>query len=99
MALAEWDPRRGRAGREWERIKAELFVPGAHCWICRQPIIYGLRRNHPKGPSVDHVRSLDMGGHPTARANLRVAHFGCNSSKGAGRPAKQAAARPRSRRW
>jgi len=98
-ALAEWDPKRGRAGRAWERIKSELFIEGVRCWICREPIEFGLRRNHPRGPSVDHVVSLDRGGHPTARENLRPAHFGCNSSKGSGRSRKQAAARPSSRSW
>jgi 5-methylcytosine-specific restriction endonuclease McrA len=97
--LDEWDPRRGRGGRPWARIKAELFVPGAICYRCREPIEYGLRRNHPRGPSVDHILSLEMGGHPTARENLAVAHFGCNSSKGDGRPKKSTAPRPRSRRW
>lgn len=97
--LAEWDPRRGRGGRPWQRIKDELFVPGVVCWLCGEPIEFGLRRNHPRGPSVDHVISLDMGGHPTARENTRPAHFGCNSRKGSGRSRKQAAARPRSRNW
>ena len=41
----------------------------------------GLRRNHPHGPSLDHITDLQYGGHPTARWNLRPAHFGCNAGK------------------
>jgi 5-methylcytosine-specific restriction endonuclease McrA len=100
VALAETDPRRGRSGRPWERAKAELFVPGASCGICHGEIVFGLRRNHPAGPSLDHIVSLARGGHPTARENLQIVHFGCNSRKGSGIKRSAApAARPRSRAW
>ncbi len=83
--LDEFDPRRGRSGRPHERNKDRLFVEGAVCWICGQPIQYGLRRNHPLGPSLDHITPLSLGGHPTDPANQAVAHFGCNSRRGNGR--------------
>ena len=88
MALDEWDPKRGRSGRQWERLKKELYVEGAQCEmpICKQgsrDIVFGLRKRHPLGPSLDHKVPLKQGGHPTARSNIRVAHYGCNSSAGA----------------
>ncbi|WP_228373394.1 HNH endonuclease [Demequina gelatinilytica] len=101
MPLNEWDPRRGRGGRRWRELTREVCPPGSMCEAERckastREIIFGLRRNHPLGPSVDHIVSLKKGGHPTARENLRPAHFGCNSSRGSGEHEQR---RPRSRNW
>jgi 5-methylcytosine-specific restriction endonuclease McrA len=92
--FSEFDPKKGRRGAEWDRIKKLVCPPGSLCWICKQPILFGLRPRHPKGPSVDHVRSLKLGGHPTDLRNLRPAHYGCNSRRGIG---TRDAQRPRSR--
>lgn len=102
MALAEWDPRRGRSGRAWRRLVKEVCPPGSVCMIprCKQDsrtIVFGLRPNHPLGPSVDHIVDLQYGGHPTARWNLRPAHFGCNAGKRT-RPASSINTTPRSSR-
>ena len=99
-ARSEWDPRRGREGREWERIKREVCPPGSLCAmpVCKMSnrvIVFGLRHNHPLGPSVDHIIRITDGGHPTARWNLRPAHFGCNSSRWMG----SLPVRKRSRAW
>lgn len=87
MAVGEWDPRRGRQGRTWRRLLAELVTPGTECAVpecdkATREILFGLRPNHPLGPSLDHIVPLEYGGHPTARWNLRPAHFGCNSARG-----------------
>lgn len=102
MPLDEWDRRRGRGGRTWRRLVKELCPPGSYCQVprCLYPelgrvIVFGLRRNHPHGPSLDHIIDLQYGGHPTDPANLRPAHFGCNAGKR--RPSAPAAAR--SRAW
>jgi 5-methylcytosine-specific restriction endonuclease McrA len=81
----EWNPINGRRGPLWDLRKRQLFVEGATCWLCGKPVVYGLRRNHPLGPSLDHLVALENGGHPTALENLAVAHYGCNSRKGKGR--------------
>lgn len=60
-------------------------------------IVFGLRRNHPLGPSLDHIVKLQDGGHPTDPANLRPAHYGCNSADW--QSALATAPRPRSRAW
>jgi len=104
VSLSEWDPRRGRRGRQWRRLVAEVCPPGSMCEVerCLYPelgrvIVFGLRPNHPHGPSVDHIVRLNDGGHPTARSNLRPAHFGCNAGWRRGR--HDAVERPRSRDW
>lgn len=101
--MSEWDPRRGRQGREWRALVREMCPPGSLCAVpvCLYPeldrvIVFGLRRNHPHGPSLDHITPLSMGGHPTARWNLRPAHFGCNAGR---RPSVVSEPRPRSRDW
>lgn len=87
MALSEWDPKRGRRGRQWRRLVKEYCPPGSYCQrpVCLYPelnrvIVFGLRRNHPHGPSLDHIVPLHRGGHPTDPRNLRPAHFGCNAA-------------------
>lgn len=99
MALSEWDRRRGRGGRQWRRLVKELCPPGSLCLIpeCKaasREIVFGLRPNHPLGPSLDHIVDLQYGGHPTDPANLRPAHFGCNAGK-----RRPPTVRPRSREW
>lgn len=89
-ALSEWDPKRGRQGGTWRRLVKLVCQPGSVCAICKGakgPIIFGLRRNHPLGPSVDHIVPLSKGGHPTAIWNLQPSHFGCNAAKGKGKKA------------
>lgn len=75
--------RAGRAGRPWRTVRAQVLDrDGWVCQLCGRPIVAGLRRSHPLGPSVDHRTPLGMGGDPLDPANLRAAHFGCNSSRG-----------------
>ena len=91
----EWDPARGRGGRQWERLKDIVCPPGSYCAICGKEIIFeGLPPRHPLGRSVDHIIPISAGGHPTDLANLRPAHYGCNSRRGKG---TRDATRPRSR--
>ncbi len=80
----EGDP----SGRERQRLLAVVCPPGSVCWLCggaRGPIVLGLRRGHPLGPSMDHVVPRSMGG-SWDLSNLRPAHFGCNSARGARDP-------------
>jgi len=52
------------------------------CHICRKKVNRNKTVPHPKAPVLDHVIPLARGGHHE-RANLRTAHFLCNSLKGA----------------
>ena len=80
--LHPMDPKRGRVGRPYRRLWALILRPGVSCWICGEPIAFGLRKWHPRGPSLDHVRPLSKGGDPLDLRNARPAHYGCNSARG-----------------
>lgn len=97
--LDEWDPSRGRGGRPYERLKQQVFAEETHCWICGEYVDQTLPPRTPMSRSVDHVVPLDprFGGHPTARENARLAHYGCNSRRGNGTRGTKSATRPRSR--
>lgn len=61
----------------WRRICArDRFI----CWICTGRIDPSIRAPHRRAPSVDHVIPLSAGGSDDD-ANLRAAHFGCNSRR------------------
>jgi hypothetical protein len=68
------------AGR-WREIGER---DGWWCWICQKPVDQRLRAPNRKAPTVDHILPVSKGGgnHPS---NLALAHFGCNSRRGAGR--------------
>lgn len=76
--------RRQRAGGHhqsgrWRRICER---DGYECHICNQPIDAELRAPDRMSPSVDHVVPLAHGGADTDD-NLKPAHYGCNSRRGA----------------
>jgi 5-methylcytosine-specific restriction endonuclease McrA len=95
--LAADDPKRGRGGAQWRALLDELVPPGSICHLCKKKIRFDVPPRHPMSRSLDHVRPLSKGGHPTARENLKPAHFGCNSGRG-NRPVANVLP-VRSRRW
>lgn len=72
---------KGRAGRPWRRMRAQVIATETHCARCGGWVDKRLRFPHPKSPSVDHTQPLGRGGAPLTRTNLRLMHLGCNSSK------------------
>jgi len=52
-----------------------------HCGICHKRVAMTKAVPHPKAPTIDHVVPLAEGGEDTA-ANVRLAHFLCNSARG-----------------
>lgn len=79
--------RRGRSGRPWERLKQAVYARETHCVICHRPVDMALPyrdpttgRVNPMSKSLDHTRELDANGHPY---DAHLAHFRCNSSRGA----------------
>lgn len=84
----------GRAGTQWNALRAQVFAEETHCWWCRAWVDQGLPRTHPMSRTVDHLQELWQGGEPLDRANCRLAHRRCNSSKSgrlrAGRPGSRA---------
>ncbi|MFJ2535867.1 HNH endonuclease [Microbacterium maritypicum] len=92
-------PDKEPSATERARLLKIVCPPGSVCHLCRGargPIIWGLRRWHSLGPSMDHVVPRSQGG-TWDLWNLRPAHYGCNS----GRRDRDIPAVPgvRSRRW
>ena len=73
-----------RGAREVERFTdVEIFErDGWRCGICGGPVDRRLRYPHPLSASLDHIVPLSEGG-THERANVQLAHFICNSRKGA----------------
>lgn len=54
------------------------------CWWCGRPIDLNLSGRDPEGFSIDHVIPRYVAPHRTwDESNLRPAHYGCNSTRGA----------------
>lgn len=66
---------------EYRKARAELRAEGGSCWLCGWPIRYDLKGPHPLAFSADHVQAASHGGQHDG--NLRAAHYGCNSRRGA----------------
>ncbi|WP_196217855.1 HNH endonuclease [Streptomyces blattellae] len=54
----------------------------ARCGLCGGRVAMKRVAPHPKAPTIDHVVPVAEGGDDT-RANVQLAHFRCNSAKGA----------------
>lgn len=52
------------------------------CRLCGKRVAMKQVVPHPKAPTVDHIVPVSEGGDDT-RANVQLAHFVCNSVKGA----------------
>jgi hypothetical protein len=78
--------RRGLRPSEDDRaahLKAVADRDGWRCHLCRLKVDFRLVCPDPMSPSIDHLIPVADGGTEDA-ANLRLAHFGCNSRRGAG---------------
>jgi hypothetical protein len=53
------------------------------CHLCRRRVGRSFKAPHPRSATFDHLVPISDGGDDSA-ANLRLAHWGCNSSRGAG---------------
>jgi 5-methylcytosine-specific restriction endonuclease McrA len=85
--------RAGIVGAQWLKVREvvrQQVKAGRPCAICLRPI--DLRSPDQGGPpprtrwsfSVDHLEPRSKGGAHFALANLRPAHYGCNSRRGNG---------------
>lgn len=75
------DTRRGRGGRPWRRVAARVYGEERVCWLCGRVVDQGLSARHREARTADHLVQLCHGGHPTDRANLRLAHNACNAGR------------------
>ena len=75
---------RGHNGHGWRTLRrAVLSAEFLVCGICHAPIDKSIPWPDPWSPSVDLIRSWKRGGIPEP-GNVRPAHLGCNSRRGAG---------------
>lgn len=83
--------RRARSSRRRSRMRGahaerysrhQIFErDGWRCHICVQPLLPAEAVPHPLAPTIDHLVPLAEGGEDCA-ANVRAAHFLCNSTRG-----------------
>lgn len=52
------------------------------CQLCGKRVPMAVKVPDRQAPTIDHIVPVSEGGDDT-RANVQLAHFGCNSSKGA----------------
>lgn len=69
----------------WQQARLRVLAEESACHICGGTL-FVARSKHPQSRSVDHVVPLVLGGSLLDRRNLRLAHYGCNSSRGAKAP-------------
>jgi 5-methylcytosine-specific restriction endonuclease McrA len=75
-------PSKGRAWNTNRAIhRAHARTTDERCWICGQPIDWTAPPRTPRSYSTDHHTPTSLGG-GDALANLKTAHYGCNSSRG-----------------
>lgn len=73
------------SGRARQALLRQICPEGSLCAVpdCKAPsrvIRFDMPRWHPLGPSMDHILPRSLGG-TWDPANLRPAHYGCNSSR------------------
>lgn len=75
----------GRKGRPWERVCHRVYAEEANCHLCGRYVDQTLPPRTSQSRSVHHLIPPDI--RPdlaNVRSNLRLAHYGCNSSYGRG---------------
>ncbi len=87
VAAKQRERRRRRALEHKARSEPYALVEIAErdrkiCALCHGPVDMSLAVPHRQAPTVDHIVPLSEGGDDTP-ANVQLAHFTCNSSKGA----------------
>ena len=85
----------GRQSYAWQKVRAEVLARAQDCALCGLPLDFQAQPMTRFAPSVDHIVPVTLGGELLDPANLRPAHFGCNSQRGNGQrqPARHG------RRW
>ena len=67
---------------QWKALRLRIIAASTHCWLCREPLTSAPWPSRWSS-TVDHVVPRHHGGDVFDPDNLRAAHLGCNSSRGA----------------
>lgn len=65
----------------YEKNRKVIMATQDTCGICGGQVDMSLKSPDPMSPCVDHIMPINKGGHPSALANLQLAHAGCNRQK------------------
>lgn len=73
-------------GRKYEPIKPKTVFDrdGWICQLCHKPVPKDKKAPHPLSPSLDHIIPMSVPGGDHVYENVQLAHFRCNSLRGAG---------------
>lgn len=75
-----------RGTQDWKRLRAQVFAEETHCWNCGMWVDQSLPRTHPMSRTADHLDAIAKGGAGVPeRSRVRLAHWTCNSKRGAGK--------------
>lgn len=69
------------ADRQWRQIAQRVYDEEELCWLCGGWVDQRLPTRHPMSRSADHLVQLKHGGNEHDRQQVRLAHYGCNSSR------------------
>lgn len=80
--------RRHAAGHKQSKVEGMTIYAlgdrdGWRCHLCRRRVDPRIKSPDPKSPSFDHLVPVSDDG-KNVRTNVRLAHRGCNSSRGVG---------------
>lgn len=65
-----------------ERIRKQVLREEDYCWLCGDKVDTSLPHGLPQSPEVDEILPISLGGSPTERSNVRLAHRLCNQKRG-----------------
>ena len=72
---------RGAHRAAYEKNRKVIMATQDTCGICGGRVDMSLKSPDPMSPCVDHIIPINKGGHPSALANLQLAHWSCNRQK------------------
>ncbi|MCA1693634.1 MAG: HNH endonuclease [Actinobacteria bacterium] len=82
---------KGRCGRPWRRLRADIAAQRRPCWICGQRINYQLPYRDPWTGAVNvwsytvhHIVPIVADGAPLDPKNCVPSHLNCNQRVGVG---------------
>lgn len=68
----------------WAYLQRQVYAEEYLCWICLTPVDFHAAPRTKWSKSVDHIKPVATHPHlALVRSNLHLAHYGCNSQKGA----------------
>lgn len=71
-----------RRSLAWKYLCKQVYAEESNCWLCHGPVDFTLPPRTRWSKSVDHIKSVvDYPHLALVRSNVRLAHYGCNSSR------------------